>query len=157
MHIDWNIVGSVGTALAVLVAAWEVRKSTQQARTDFEDELGQEYRQLAREIPVAAHLGAELTTHELESAFGIMYHYLDLSNQQVFLRMNGRIRRSTWVDWRDGIRSNLSKPAFAAAWQQVKNKSDNFHELRRLESSNFREDPIVWLTRAQRFKRRVSA
>lgn len=157
MTVDWSVVGSIGTALAVLVAAWQVRKSTEQARTNFEDELAQEYRQLARDIPVEALLGAELSSERFDSAFSTLYHYLDLTNQQVFLRMNGRIRRSTWSDWRDGIRSNLSKPAFATAWQQVKSRSDNFHELRRLEDSRFEDDPMAWVTRSERLKRWMSA
>src|SRR5271169_107404 len=64
MNIDWSAIGSVGTAVAVLVAAWHVRKSTQQARTDFEDDLSREYRELARCIPVKAHLGQELGEEE---------------------------------------------------------------------------------------------
>jgi|GEM_PF-5610501 len=39
MNVDWSAIGSVGTAVAVLVAAWQVRKNTQHARTDFEDDL----------------------------------------------------------------------------------------------------------------------
>jgi hypothetical protein len=157
MLVDWSVVGSIGTALAVLVAAWQVRRSTEQARTNFEDELAKEYRQLARGIPPEALLGGELPQERFESAFGTLYHYLDLTNQQVFLRMNGRIRRATWLDWRDGIRSNLERPTFAAAWQQVKSRSCNFQELRRLENSGFEDDPIAWVTRVQRFKRWMSA
>jgi hypothetical protein len=157
MRVDWSAVGSIGTAIAVLVAAWQVRKSTQQACTDFEDELAQEYRQLTREMPVEVLLGSDIPDDEFEAAFGTLYHYLDLSNQQVFLRMNGRIRRSTWIDWRDGIRSNLSRPAFSRAWSQVKQKSDNFHELRRLEAASFDADPRTWLSPKQRLKQWVSA
>jgi len=71
MNIDWGAVGSIGTALAVLVAAWQVRRNTQQARTDFEDDLSREYRELARSIPVKAHLGQELEDEEFEEAYPV--------------------------------------------------------------------------------------
>lgn len=50
--------------MAVLVAAWQLRRNTQQATTDFEDDLAREYRELARGIPVDAHLGGKLTDDE---------------------------------------------------------------------------------------------
>ena len=71
MSIKMSAIGSIGTAVAVLVAAWQVRKSTQQARTDSEDDLSREYRELARSFPVKAHLGQELGEEELEQAFRI--------------------------------------------------------------------------------------
>jgi hypothetical protein len=157
MNVDWSAVGSVGTAVAVLVAAWQVRKSTQQARTNFEDDLSREYRQIARSISVEAHLGADVSEEEFHQAFPTLYQYLDLTNEQVFLRMNGRIRRSTWTDWRDGIRSNLARPTFAKAWGLVKEKSSNFEELRRLERGTFREDPRHWLSWRQRLRQWLSA
>jgi len=87
MNIDWSAIGSIGTAVAVLVAACQVRKSTQQARTNFEDDLSREYRELARCIPVKAHLGQDLGEEEFEQAFPRLYQYIDLTNEQIFLRM----------------------------------------------------------------------
>jgi len=152
MSVDWSVLGSVGTALAVLVAAWQVRSSTQQARTAFEDELSREYRELARRIPVDVLLGDDITNDEFDRVFPVLYQYLDLTNEQIFLRMNGRIRDSTWMDWRDGIRSNLARPTFAKAWNVVKDRSKNFDELRRLERENFSNDPREWLSLGERLK-----
>ncbi len=101
MSIKMSAIGSIGTAVAVLVAAWQVRKSTQQARTDFEDDLSREYRELARSIPVKAHLGQELGEEELEQAFPNLYQYIDLTNEQIFLRMNGRTSKTTRLNWED--------------------------------------------------------
>lgn len=145
MNIDWAAVGSIGTALAVLVAAWQVRKNTQQAKTDFEDDSSREYRELARSIPVKAHLGQELEKEEFKAAYPSLYQYIDLTNEQVFLRMNGRISKATWVNWASGIKSNLSRPAFAEAWKRIKvGASGSFQELRRLEKSKFLDDPHKW-------------
>ena len=144
--VDWTAVGSIATALAVLVTAWQLRRGTSQARTNFEDDLSREYRELARSIPVKAHLGEELTEDEFAQAFPRLHQYLDLTNEQIFLRMNGRISRTTWLNWREGIESNLRRPAFTQAWSHVKKAtSEGFTELRRLEASRFAEDPRTWI------------
>jgi len=146
MNLDWSVVGSIATALAVLVAAWQVRRGTAQTRVNFEDDLSREYRELARSIPVTAHLGEELDPIHFESAFPRFYQYFDLTNEQIFHRMNGRISRATWLNWRDGIQSNFGRPAFAQAWARVKKGSaPNFSELRQLETGGFLEDPRAWM------------
>lgn len=144
--LDWTAVGSIATALAVFVAAWQLRRRTSQARTNFEDDLSREYRELARSIPVKVHLGEELAPDEFEKAFQRLHQYFDLTNEQIFLRMNGRISRATWLNWREGIESNLERPAFAQAWAHVKKaRTESFTELRRLETSRFSDDPRMWV------------
>jgi len=149
----WDTIGSIGTMVAVLVAAWQIRRNTRQATTNFEDDISREYRELAREIPIDAHLGAKIEEKDFKDAFHRLYQYIDLSNEQVFLRMNGRISRSTWDNWCDGIRTNLSRPAFSIAWEQIKKETDgNFKELRKLEEKQFRSDPRSWQPLLQRLK-----
>jgi hypothetical protein len=156
--IDWTSVGSIATAIAVLIAAWQLRRGTVQARTDFEDDLSREYRELARSIPVNALLGRELPEPEFEEALPALYRYVDLSNEQVFLRMQGRICRATWNNWLDGIRSNFERPAFAMAWSRVKtNAKGSFSELRKLEDGQFKEDPRRWVPIRKRFAQWISA
>jgi hypothetical protein len=151
----WTAVGSCATALAVLIAAWQMHRNTQQSRTDFEDDLSREYRELSGKIPVQAHLGSGLSEDEYSQAFPHLFRYIDLSNEQVFLRVNGRVSRATWESWSDGIKSNLSKPAFSRAWEEVKIKAaPDFQELRRLKAENFQCDPMRWAKPKRRlFKR----
>lgn len=154
MNIDWTAIGSIGTAVAVLVATWHVRRNTQQARTDFEDDLSREYRELARSIPVGALLGDDLPAKTFLEYFPRLYQYIDLSNEQVFLRMQGRVSHSTWESWCDGIKSNLSLPAFNSAWNEIKERAKgSFMELRRLEKSQFKEDPRKWVPLSKRLIR----
>ena len=58
--VDWTAVGSIATAVAVLVGAWQVRRNTGQAVTDFEDDLSREYRALVGGLSVDGQLGGEL-------------------------------------------------------------------------------------------------
>lgn len=158
MQVDWNAIGSVGTMVAVLIAAWQVRRTRQQAVTDFEDDLTREYRELVRAIPVDVHLGAVPTEDVFEQAFPRIYQYLDLSNEQVFLRMRGRVSRGAWLQWADGMQTTLSLPAFEQAWSHVKSKApDRFSELRRLEDTRFTEDPRSWVGIWARLKQSWSA
>ena len=92
-----------------------------------------------------ALLGRELTPDEAKEAREGIYFYVDLSNEQVFLRQNGRVSDAAWILWRDGIKSNLSRPAFEKAWKEFKIAVPNiFLELRRLEKSDFKDDPKGW-------------
>jgi len=96
-------------------------------------------------IPVEALLGKELTPGEVKENQKGVYFYIDLSNDQVILRQNGRINRATWTIWCDGIKSNLSRAAFRKEWEKIKIAvPDSFSELRRLEKTDFKEDPKNW-------------
>ena len=151
---DWTAVGSIATALAVFVAACQVYRGTLQARTNFEDEFSREYRELARCIPLKAHLGEILSPEESEQVLQRFYQYIDLTNEQIFLRMNGRISRATWLNWQEGIKSNLERPAFAQAWALIKNgATGSFTELRKLEVSGFSDDPRKWVAAWKRLCR----
>ena len=149
-------IGSAVTAMGVVFAAWQLRQAASHARTDFEDDLSREYRDLSRQMPTAALLGDAVGDQEFERAFPVLLQYIDLTNEQVTLRMNGRIRKSTWIDWQAGIESNLSRPAFARAWKEIKTRSESFGELRRLELSAFGEDPRRWVSWPKRLLQGLS-
>jgi len=135
------VVVAVGT---VFLTYRQVKLRKEQATTQFEDDLSREYRELARELPVKALLGDELTDEEFEEQFPDLYYYVDLSNEQVFLRFEERVSKETWENWQDGIESNLKRPAFRMAWNEIKDRSDTFQELRRLEQNDFQTDPAEW-------------
>ena len=138
---EWiQTVASVATAAGVGLAASQLFLSKRQVETQFEDHLASQYREIARQLPIEALLGEELANDRHEQALPYFYHYIDLTNEQVFLRMKGRIRKDTWADWCQGIRVNLARPAFSRAWEQIKSRSpDTFEELRALERSKFVE------------------
>jgi hypothetical protein len=156
MNWDWkdlpqwvSALASVVSASGLVLAYWQLKLMKRQAVTQFEDNLAREYRQLTARLPAKAMLGAELTDDEYGRDLDEFIHYIDLSNEQVFLRQCKRISLATWRNWRDGIRSNLNRPAFARAWWEIKERSDNFSELRRLEAEGFQSDPAEWREAAQ--------
>ncbi len=99
--------------------------------TSFEDSFAREYRELAATLPTKALMGKELSEEEHNAHLDEFYHYFDLCNEQEFLHQRGRISRNTWKFWHDGIASNLQRPAFRRAWNEIctQTKSD-FSELR---------------------------
>lgn len=130
-------VGAAATAIAVLVAAFQLYLDRQFAKTAFEDALVDKYRDIVAEIPVAALLGQPLSGEECRSALPAFYRYVDLCNEQIFLHECGRIRGSTWVEWEPGLRANFARPAFRDAWAYIdheirRNGHEDFAELRAL-------------------------
>jgi hypothetical protein len=140
-------ISSAVTALGVFIAAYQIGSNRMQNKTRFEDELAREYRDLGRAISLKALLGEELTDEEFLGAKIGLWHYIDLSNEQVFLRQQKRISKKTWNYWREGIQCNLSRPAFRKAWEQIKaTLPHDFTELQRLERTAFKDDPAKWGT-----------
>ena len=126
------ILPAITTAIPVLLVAWQLLRTHRQGVTEFEDALSREYRELAATIPTGAFLGEELSRQEYEANLDKFYHYFDLSNEQAFLHEQKRVRASTWKFWKDGVASNLKRPAFKRAWSEVCHRCSDFAELRAL-------------------------
>ncbi|MFV3387712.1 hypothetical protein ACNFCJ_20215 [Pseudomonas sp. NY15364] len=142
---DWiSALASVVAACGVFLAYGQLRISKNIAQLEFEDGLAKEYRELASNIPTKALLGIELSEEEFQKSFDELYRYIDLTNEQTPLRQRNRVKKEAWLNWLSGIKSNLERPSFKRAWSEIKEKSDSFQELRRLESENFEIDPESW-------------
>src|SRR5215213_2003423 len=138
-------VGTSVTSVGVFLAWGQIRESRRINRTQFEDSLAQHYRQIIHEIPIRALLGEKLKADELEESLKSFYRYIDLTNDQIFLRQQGRVSEQTWENWRDGIKTLMLMPAFDEAWKQIKDKpTTKFDELRELERSGYQGDPYLW-------------
>lgn len=143
--IEWTSIASFATAIGVFIAVFELRESQKIAQTEFEDSLDQQYRELAKGIPVDALLGKTVSDEKKEFTRELIYNYLDLSNEQIFLRKKKRIRQDTWLDWCTGIKSHLQKIEFQTVWQEVKSESSGtFTFLEKLEQTDFGGDPAKW-------------
>ena len=143
--MDWGVIASCATAIGVAFAAWEIRQGWKLSQTEFEDSLDQQYRSLSMVIPVDALIGKAIASEKRNIAREAIYNYLDLSNEQIFLRKRGRIQKDTWDDWCSGIESHLTKVAFKEVWDEVKKEAPStFSFLEKLEIKGFKDDPINW-------------
>ena len=141
----FSAVSSAVTAVGVFLAWWQIRASKQINRTQFEDTLANHYRAIVQDIPVKALLGEPLDQKEQDEALKFFYHYINLTNDQIFLRQQGRVGAETWENWRDGIKTLMAMPAFAEAWKIIREKpTTKFDELRRLERHDYQGDPHAW-------------
>jgi hypothetical protein len=150
VNIDWNIVnsaataiGSMATALGVCFGAWQIKINKVQTQFAFEDSLDQQYRSLSMALPVNVLIGAPVDEESHEQVRELIYNYLDLSNEQVYLRAEGRISKQTWQSWSEGIKLHLKKSVFDDVYQEVKDRS-NFTYLDRFIDSDFKSDPKTW-------------
>jgi hypothetical protein len=141
----FTLLASIATAVGVLLAGWQLSESREQARTSFEDTLSSQYRDLIQKLPVEALLGEDLDEKLYRETLSEFYHYIDLTNEQIFLRQLGRISPETWASWREGIKSVMSRPAFVRAWNEISRRApDSFSELRKLIKTDYAEDPKIW-------------
>jgi len=150
VEIDWNVVssaataiGSLATALGVCFGAWQIKVGKDQAQATFEDSLDQQYRSLSMELPVSVLIGEPVVESDRMRVRELIFNYLDLANEQVYLRAKGRISKHTWASWCSGIELHLAKPAFNEVYAEIKDKCD-FTYLGRLVDSSFSSDPKVW-------------
>ncbi len=147
--VKWtDVVSAVAasvSALAVILAMLQLRTTKAINQLEFEDGLNKEYRDLVARIPTKALLGSGLSPQEYQDAFNELYRYVDLCNQQVFLRRQKRISSDVWGQWCAGIQYNLeSLQTFKRAWSDIKGRCDSFKELRKLEKNKFKDDPAQW-------------
>ena len=150
MQIDWNVVSSVATAIASLATAlgvcfgaWQIKVGKDQAQATFEDSLDQQYRTLSMELPVNVLIGEPVQDNDRNKVRELIFNYLDLANEQVYLRAKGRISKDTWVSWSAGIKLHITKPAFEEVYNEIKENCD-FTYLNRLVEGDFSTDPKKW-------------
>lgn len=108
---------SLATPASVLILAYQLWQRKKQFTTEFEDKLTDQYRDIVLEIPVEALLDDS----DEESYRGDLKHYykyLDLTNEQIYLRKEGRVSKATWESWREGIEAHLERDDFRNAWEE---------------------------------------
>src|SRR5947199_10739310 len=95
-HALLQDIAAVATAGGVFLAARQLYLAKDQAQSQFEDSLNAQYRAILEDLPLAALLGQHIAEPELERTLPFFYRYFDLSNEEAFLRAQGRIRSETW-------------------------------------------------------------
>jgi hypothetical protein len=155
-----QLLANVVVILGLPTTIYQLALSRWQQRTAFEDTLTTAYRDLLRDIPIDAMCGCVVDLDE--TSLRAFYRYFDLTNDELFLRRKGRVSASTWDEWVQGIKENMSLRAFHDAWAALNQDGRTFRELGRLIASDFTYDPgsrIRTLVRGLRVRpsRRVPA
>lgn len=148
--MDWNAVSSIATAFAsvataigVLFCGIQLKIAKKQGQAEFEDKLDQQYRTIAMALPVDVLIGKEPSEENAGMVRELIFNYLDLSNEQIYLRAKGRISRHTWNSWQAGISGHMAKKAFRTVFEEVQEISA-FTYLSRLDEDKYNSDPIAW-------------
>jgi hypothetical protein len=150
MTYDWDVInsvatsiGSIATAIGVIFGAWQIRLSKKQSQAEFEDNFDQQYRVLTMEIPVDVLIGKQPKLEDANRVRELIYNYLDLTNEQTYLRAKGRISNHTWRSWCSGIKSHMERPTFKAVYNETSQNS-GFTYLDKLVANNYKSDPSEW-------------
>jgi len=139
------MVTSVATAIWVAIAAWQLWESRKLSAAAFEDSFDEKYRQLAYDIPVDALLSKKVNKQDMTQAREWVYNYLDLSNEQIYLRVQNRVSGDRWTEWSKWIEQHLKRPFFKKILKEVEKDSlDTFSYLERLIEEDFKNDPVKW-------------
>ena len=140
-------IASLATAVGVVLVVAQLMLGRRQTRTALEDDLAREYRGISAELPVSAFFDVPDTSLPVgpwQKDIVNYVRYFDLSNQQVFLRMDRRVSARTWRLWADGMGDNLSREAFSDAWEYVRHHSPkSFNELASVYG-HWDHDPAYW-------------
>ncbi|MGO2277903.1 MULTISPECIES: hypothetical protein [unclassified Psychrobacter] len=142
-----NVLVPYATVFGVGVAAYQIKRSNIQQRVLFEDSINKEYRDIIQRIPYKALIGEEVPSTEASAVHNEIYNYMDLCNEQIYLRMSNRVSKKTWNNWQEGIKTNFELKAFNDTLAEVFEKlPSNFSELQKVKALGFSTDPKLWKT-----------
>ncbi|HAS6629946.1 hypothetical protein P3377_18980 [Vibrio parahaemolyticus] len=106
------------TAIGVLFALKQLKVTQNIAQTEFENSIDQQYRQIIQNIPVDILIGKDhIAQGDVRE---LIFNYLDLCNEQIYLYSKSRISEERWGDWSSGIKLNLQNKAFLSVWDEVR-------------------------------------
>ena len=124
--------------IGVCVMAWESKLQVDIAQTAFEDNINEQYREIARGIPVESLLGGRADSQHWLEARELIYNYIDQCNQKVLLYRTGRVRTDTWKRWSLDIWQHMQNPDFIQVWEEIKAANVlTFKHFKMLEDNHY--------------------
>jgi hypothetical protein len=110
---------NVATAAGISLVAYQLYMTRQQMVADFERTFVDRYEGIIRDVPLALLLGEPFDPHHDDRVLRAFFDYFELCEEEMYYRRIGKVSRSTWCDWWEGIALNLRRPAFRAAWNHL--------------------------------------
>ncbi|GAA1866460.1 hypothetical protein GCM10009772_47340 [Pseudonocardia alni subsp. carboxydivorans] len=153
-------VGTIATAVGVLLAVLSLRAARLQRRRQFETIYVQRYWTLMDGLTADALAGRRTDTVSPQDEKAALA-YLRLSEDQLELRREGWISHETWEIWSAGIKAQLDRRwPFDVVWQKVAEANrdagpDAEYQLLR-KFMNDAVDPHTALPRRVRFWRAIT-
>ena len=134
----WSMVFQGVTALAIIMAVWQVTYHARQMHRDLETEYVKQYWDIVKstsdEWRSGNFLGSPVTPKDTRA----IADYLQLCEDEIELRRNARVTDSTWKMWSGAISSMLKIEHFRSALSRTPN--DIFRELKAMASDPTPED-----------------
>lgn len=145
MLIKYASLAPYVTAFGVIIAFVQIFRSNTQQRVIFEGSINKEYRDIIQRIPYKALINEDIGLVEIDAVNNEIYNYMDLCNEQVYLRISNRVCKKTWNNWQEGMRTNFELKTFNDTLTEVFEKlPSNFNELQRVKALDFSTDPKQW-------------
>jgi hypothetical protein len=143
-----TIVGllSLAALVAIVVLAVTVEKWRRESRQRFAHDVGERYRSLLAELPIAELLrdepeGTGAPDASATEHLNTLYRYFHLCEEQAMLRSGNAVDKQTWQQWHAQMRRQLGRPLFREAWSTARTRDpDAFPYLARLLAGDFTED-----------------
>jgi hypothetical protein len=121
----------LATAALAVAAVWSLRAVKKQLTAHLYAEYTKRYQHIILEFPEninTADLPVE-DSDEYRDVMRQMRAYFDLCYEERALHKRGYIDKTTWNDWRQGMKAAVGKPAFQQAWQRI-SKDQQYPEFR---------------------------
>ena len=118
---DLELIRTISASVAsgsVLLGVLAFVHGRRQVQTTFEDAIAREYRDIAGALPSAAFY-KDAQPELGDDGRKAMFRYFDLSNEQLRLIGEGRVREETAKVWVAGITVLMRQPGFRAAWDEL--------------------------------------
>jgi hypothetical protein len=101
------------TCLAIFVAIWQLLFHARQMHRDLEMHFVDQYWQIMAKASTEWRMTYLLESPKSPEDKRIVHEYLQLCEDEIDLRANGRVTDSTWSLWASAIASMASIPHFA--------------------------------------------
>jgi hypothetical protein len=134
----FNAIASGFTALAVIVALFQLRGARQQAHRDFENLYVQRFWEISDSFSASSrtHLpDRKFKRQDIPAALA----YLQLCEDEIDVRSLGRVTNDTWRFWSDAIIAEVSQEPYQ---HLLTSTSPRFKGIRDLTLSG--KDPLRW-------------
>lgn len=128
---EWIALGSgiaaLGGVLVSVIALWkQMRKLTNQLMIQQFSDYTKRYQEIILHFPEGINENSFVLTDrkDYDQVMRYMRAYFDMCYEQWLLNTRKLLDEKMWADWKSGMGSAFSKPAFRQAWRIIKEDSN---------------------------------